>query len=108
MHHQLTDLAQLIRNSWNIPEIPISQAIPANPQLVDLILVPGLAFTLQGTRLGQGKGYYDRFLSHLPSATLLGVCWQAHLLETLPEETHDVRMHGILTEEQLYWPLPLR
>ena len=52
------------RNKWNIPEAPsddVKYQI-AQPGDIDLLIVPGLGFDKHGGRLGQGKGYYDRFI----------------------------------------------
>ena len=66
---------------------------------LDLILVPGLGFAPDGTRMGRGRGYYDRFLAGVNDRTVrCGVCFQAQLRSALPSEPHDVRMDFILTE----------
>lgn len=54
-------LHQLKDNAWGIPEP--QTGVPADPKLIDLVIVPLLAFTLNGHRVGYGKGYYDRFLA---------------------------------------------
>ncbi|MGL5254993.1 MAG: 5-formyltetrahydrofolate cyclo-ligase [Brevinema sp.] len=69
---------------------------------IDLIFIPGLMFGANGSRLGRGKGYYDRFLSHC-NALKIGVCFEYNVREAVPEEAHDIRMDGILTENQLIW-----
>lgn len=57
----------------------------------DLILVPGIAFDAKGTRLGFGKGYYDRLLSRLPSCLTIGVGFQEQFShKPLPRDHHDV------------------
>ena len=69
-----------------------------------LILVPGLAFSLNGKRLGKGKGFYDRFLSTLPpdlAVTKLGFCYSFQLNNSIPTQIHDVQMDGLLTEKTL-------
>ena len=54
------------RNKWQIPEPPADMPIVnAKPGDIDLLLVPGLAFDLKRNRLGQGKGYYDRFIAKM-------------------------------------------
>jgi 5-formyltetrahydrofolate cyclo-ligase len=58
---------------------------------IDLLLVPGLAFTAAGARLGRGGGYYDRVLAALgPSTVTSGVCFAFQILKTLPLEEHDL------------------
>lgn len=55
----------------------------------DLILVPGLAFTARGDRLGYGAGYYDTFLPRHPEAFTAAVCFPFQVLDALPVEEHD-------------------
>ncbi|HCV85709.1 MAG TPA: 5-formyltetrahydrofolate cyclo-ligase, partial [Deltaproteobacteria bacterium] len=64
-HHWLEDIKLLKKNSWGIPEIQDSDASATDLSEIDLVLVPGLAFSRKGARLGQSRGYYDRFLNQL-------------------------------------------
>jgi 5-formyltetrahydrofolate cyclo-ligase len=64
---------------------------------LDLILVPGVAFTPGGRRLGRGAGYYDRFLA-AGTAHRIGTCFESQLVPDLPVEPHDMPMHRVLTE----------
>jgi 5-formyltetrahydrofolate cyclo-ligase len=64
---------------------------------MDLIVVPGLAFTAEGSRLGRGAGFYDRFLSTIPKNTLkIGVCFEFQLFPEIPQESHDVKMDALV------------
>ncbi|MDE6159121.1 MAG: 5-formyltetrahydrofolate cyclo-ligase [Bacteroidaceae bacterium] len=63
---------------------------------IDLVLVPGMAFDRRGHRLGRGKGYYDRFLSRLPHAFKLGVCFSYQFLETVPTDSFDCQVDSVL------------
>jgi 5-formyltetrahydrofolate cyclo-ligase len=64
---------------------------------LDLILVPGLAFTIEGSRLGRGAGFYDKFLSRTARTTLkVGICFEFQLVAEIPDEPHDVRMDAIV------------
>ncbi len=65
------------------------------------IIVPGMAFTPQGARLGRGKGFYDRFLA-LPgvmSAHKSGICFPFQIFSHIPTEPHD-----ILMDSMVYYP----
>lgn len=64
---------------------------------IDLAVVPGMAFTRQGLRLGRGKGYYDRLLPRLTNAMKIGLCWPFQLIDAIPAEAHDVTMDLVLT-----------
>jgi 5-formyltetrahydrofolate cyclo-ligase len=63
---------------------------------LDLILVPGLAFGLDGHRLGRGKGFYDRLLAVLHGPAC-GVAFDEQIVSVLPVEPHDLRLNCILT-----------
>ena len=71
---------------------PISAAEPA------VWIVPGLAFTKDGARLGYGGGWYDRFLAAAaPSAVSLGVAYHFQVLDSLPAEPHDVPLTAVVS-----------
>ncbi len=73
---------------------------PVSPKILEVILVPGVAFSKDGTRLGRGKGYYDRFLKDISDKTiLLGVCYSLQLCRDLPSEKHDVKVDDVITEK---------
>jgi 5-formyltetrahydrofolate cyclo-ligase len=78
---------------------------PAEPAFatedeMDLILVPGMAFDRAGGRIGRGGGFYDRLLP-LYRAVRVGLCFDFQCLETLPTETHDVRMDRLVTDQEI-------
>lgn len=69
---------------------------------LDVVFVPGLAFSRNGDRLGRGGGYYDRLLAEVPSTTrVIGVCSNEFLLEDIPMEAHDRRVPELVTESGL-------
>lgn len=71
---------------------------------VDLVIAPAVALDRSGTRLGHGKGYYDRALQHLsPAADLVAVVHRDELFDagSLPREEHDVVFSKVLTEDGL-------
>ena len=82
--------------------IPPLLRIEADLELVvtpDLILVPGIAFSRAGHRLGRGNGFYDRLLAGpASSAFKLGVCFSFQRLETIPIEPHDIVMDQVITD----------
>jgi 5-formyltetrahydrofolate cyclo-ligase len=62
----------------------------------DLVLVPGVAFDLQGHRLGRGQGFYDRILAEA-TGIKCGLAYDFQLLEEIPTEPHDAKMDFIFT-----------
>lgn len=93
---------QLMYGSYGIRE-PLSNREKYEDSAETLILIPGIAFTRTGQRLGRGKGFYDRFLSRLSTqnCTLMGVCYQWQILGQLPTEETDIPIDCILTPEEL-------
>jgi len=63
---------------------------------LDLALVPGIGFAFDGSRLGRGKGYYDRLLAEI-SGCKCGVAFDWQIAPQIPAEPHDVRLDCILT-----------
>ena len=76
---------------------------PVDRDKIDLVLVPGLAFDGAGGRLGQGGGYYDRFLAGYAGFTA-ALCRRELLLDRVPREGHDLGVDLVITEEGLYGP----
>ena len=82
------------------PSCEIENAVP--PGALDLILVPGVAFTRAGERLGRGGGFYDRLLASLPAHVCkIGVCFDSQILHELPVEPHDQRVDFLASESGL-------
>ncbi len=102
------------KNAYGIYEPTTDQIDFSNLQLKDhvniLAIVPGLAFTRSGKRLGRGKGYYDKFFTELFrlqehknmtfSITLVGLCFSFQIVDKMPTEEHDVPMNYILSENE--------
>ncbi len=84
---------------WKIPEPPAGQ----EPESVDLLVVPGVAFDREGRRLGYGAGYYDRYLAERPgfAGIIAGFCLLFQVVERVPEEEADIRVNALCTEGSL-------
>lgn len=67
---------------------------------LDFAVLPAIACGKDGSRLGQGGGYYDRFLEKYTGKHCV-LCFEEFLLETIPTEAHDRRMQCIVTERQV-------
>ena len=93
------DPAQLRRGRFGILE-PYGTQVVIPPEEIGYIIVPGVAFDPRGGRLGFGKGYYDRFLSRLPATTYrCGLAFGIQVVPCVPQTSHDICMHGIVTEQ---------
>lgn len=96
------DAAELIEGAYGLLE-PLNAGAVSLAELA-VVLVPAMACSVDGTRLGRGGGYYDRALSKLPaSARLICVVGDDAVMPagSIPQEPHDVRMHAIATPTRL-------
>ena len=90
-------LPQVDPNPKAKPREPNGGVVSQSPPAV--VLVPGVAFTAEGSRLGRGGGFYDRFLHALPQSTLrIGIGFSAQIQKVLPTERHDEPVSHLLTE----------
>ncbi|KAJ3322896.1 DnaJ sub C member 10 [Boothiomyces sp. JEL0866] len=105
----MDDFNSLQKNSWGIPE-----PLPAENRLnveeykegLHLVIMPGLAFDKQGSRIGYGKGYYDKFLSRsfdlasqkgLPKPNTIAICLSAQMVDLVPTADYDIKPDFIIT-----------
>ena len=96
---RLQDFATLVKGPHGILEPPAGPAV--RPEDVRAWLVPGLAFTKDGGRLGYGGGWYDRLLCRAAKQTpKIGIAYGFQLVDELPTEPHDVRLTSV--ESALY------
>ena len=72
------------------------------PIIPDLVVVPLLAFTTRGERLGQGGGHYDRWLSDNLQVRAIGLAWDCQIADALPVEEHDRHLSAIVTPTRIY------
>lgn len=93
-------LAQLQKGTFGILEPKNGKNV--DPQQLDLVIVPGVAFDVQGYRLGYGGGYYDRLFSQYPSLKRIGVLEHGQLVTTVYPEAHDQKMDVLITSEQIF------
>lgn len=102
-HVELLNEIELVENEWGIPE-PKKPFQKTYPTMLDMVLVPMLAFDMEGNRLGYGKGYYDKFLSLVrPKCLKVGLCLEAGRVdEGLPTDEFDVPMDFVVTENLVY------
>jgi len=97
------DLTQDIElGAYGIREPKVTLEV-VQPSEIDLIIVPGSGFDLQGNRLGYGGGYYDRFFILLnPLTPRVALGFECQVIEHVPTDKHDARMTMLITEEKVY------
>ena len=73
------------------------------PEDLDLIMVPGVAFDKNGGRTGHGKGYYDKLLEHTrPETPLVALAFECQMFDEIPMDHHDIFMDKVVTENNVY------
>lgn len=85
------------------PFFGIPQPGSKAPQVIpDVLFVPLVGFTAAGDRLGQGGGYYDRWLAQNPGRMTVGLAWDVQLCEHLATEPHDIALDCVVTPSRMY------
>lgn len=90
----MDDLSKVEKGYANIPE-PIADA-PVAEDPTALVLMPGLAFTTDGKRMGYGGGFYDKFLAAEPNHPTVALCYAFQMVEDLPTEEYDIPVDCVL------------
>jgi 5-formyltetrahydrofolate cyclo-ligase len=104
-------LSNWIPGKWGVPEPdPLHTSLWKETQPLDAVLVPGMVFNEIGGRLGYGGGYYDRLYAELQGTNNFGnMVWIGFAFacqvvrDRLPSEPHDLKLHGLATEEKMIW-----
>lgn len=89
--------AKMHRGKFNIPE-------PTTPPFagkIDLIIMPGVAFDKHGSRLGHGRGYYDKFIAVNRSSVRIGVGYDFQLINHVPTRWYDKRVNYVVTPSKV-------
>lgn len=90
----ITGLEQIAPGYKGIPE-PVADA-PVADDVNALVLMPGIAFDMNGARIGYGGGFYDRFLSNEPYHKTIALCYDFQVLENLPTEEFDIPVDKVI------------
>ena len=102
-HYTLFPETPLVDNKLGIPEPVIQDKLQTDLRLVKAVLVPLLAFDLQGHRVGYGGGYYDRFLAEdVPHSRKIGLSLFGPVDSINDVEATDVRLDACITPTQVY------
>jgi 5-formyltetrahydrofolate cyclo-ligase len=94
----LGSVSQIVTGPYGIHE-PAPECRGLEHHAIELVFIPGLAFSRVGARLGRGRGFYDRLLEPLES-DLCGVCHDIQLMDDVPSNHWDKPMHCIVTPSQ--------
>lgn len=90
------------RNVYGIPEPHPDHWRLIDARNVELLLMPGRAFTPEGVRLGMGGGYYDRFLARHPGMSTVGLAFDCQVEGRLPASPEDARVDWLVTPTRTF------
>lgn len=100
-HFLLTDSTTIKTNKWNIPE-PVD-GIEIQPDKIEVVFIPLLAFDKEGNRVGYGKGFYDKFLAECKPETIkIGLSFFEAEENVRDVFEKDVKLDYCVTPEQVY------
>jgi len=93
---------QLAAGLWGIREPVVERCERlATSNEVEFVLLPGVAFTRDGARLGYGGGYYDKLLAGMAQRpALVAAAFALQIVEVLPQEATDVKVEWVITEQE--------
>jgi 5-formyltetrahydrofolate cyclo-ligase len=98
------DVTDLVRGPLGAREPPVGAPV-VDVEDIGCVVMPGVAFSEDGVRLGRGGGYYDATLRTMPAATRVGLAFDVQLVPSLPREPHDAPLDAVVTEARvLHFP----
>lgn len=103
----LESMDELVVGKWDILEPPHERwgepGKEVAPTELDIVVVPGVGFSREGGRMGNGQGYYDRLLANVrEDCSLVGLCFECQLFDDLAVDVRDVFMDRVATEKAIY------
>ena len=98
---EINSLTDLVRGAFGLMEPQHTCPILKANENLDLILVPGIGFDTQGFRIGYGKGFYDRYLSHKKNFAV-GLAYEFQIISEIIPDPWDQKVQFLITEKQTY------
>ncbi|MHC2069563.1 5-formyltetrahydrofolate cyclo-ligase [Bremerella sp. T1] len=98
---QLKSEIELVAGAFGIlePREVLRKDRVVDPQTLDCLVMPGVAFDENGNRIGYGKGYFDRLLADVrPDCRKIGLAFDCQIYPNVPAESHDIPVDLLVTE----------
>ncbi len=97
---RLIDMEHFEKGPLGLRNLPAGYEV-TSPESLDLVLIPGLAVSQQGIRLGMGAGYYDRYLARVPFEKRVAALWDFQVIPDIPSEPFDQKIAKIVTDKSV-------
>ncbi|MDI6801485.1 MAG: 5-formyltetrahydrofolate cyclo-ligase [Thermodesulfovibrionales bacterium] len=98
--YEIKDMGELTPGYFGILEPSVSEDRAMSIDDMDMAIIPGAAFDEHCSRLGYGKGFYDKLLSETRSK-IIGLAYEEQIVESVPSELHDIKMDKIITDKRI-------
>jgi 5-formyltetrahydrofolate cyclo-ligase len=98
-----TPSTPLKKNQFGISEPDVNPELAIDPDELDIVFMPLVAFDIRCRRIGMGAGYYDRTLEHKKKCALFGVAYQFQKVDHIEAQPWDVPMDAVVTQRAVYW-----
>lgn len=97
---RLIDMEHFEKGPMGLRNLPAGYEV-TSPESLDLVLIPGLAVSQEGIRLGMGAGYYDRYLARVPFEKRVAALWDFQVIPDIPSEPFDQKIAKIVTDKSV-------
>lgn len=97
---RLIDMEHFEKGPLGLRNLPDGYEV-TSPESLDLVLIPGLAVSQEGIRLGMGAGYYDRYLARVPFEKRVAALWDFQVIPDIPSEPFDQKIAKIVTDKSV-------
>lgn len=97
---RLIDMEHFEKGPLGLRNLPAGYEV-TSPESLDLVLIPGLAISQEGIRLGMGAGYYDRYLARVPFEKRVAALWDFQVIPDIPSEPFDQKIAKIVTDKSV-------
>lgn len=97
---RLIDMEHFEKGPLGLRNLPAGYEV-TSPESLDLVLIPGLAVSQEGIRLGMGAGYYDRYLARIPFEKRVAALWDFQVIPDIPSEPFDQKIAKIVTDKSV-------
>lgn len=97
---RLIDMEHFEKGPLGLRNLPAGYEV-TSPESLDLVLIPGLAVSQEGIRLGMGAGYYDRYLARVSFEKRVAALWDFQVIPDIPSEPFDQKIAKIVTDKSV-------